>query len=99
MAPICWTRNAPLTADQLKTLKRTLGLQSSRSIRYADASRTEDLIVFEVQATNDAATRTVTEKNRADDSLIIVSIAPDNLVEYEMIPLEEAMDGVVTEWM
>ena len=57
--------NLPVTATQTQMLKRALRLPTTRRIRFADASKTEDLIVFEVQATDDPTAR-VSVEQRSD---------------------------------
>lgn len=88
----------PITQTQLQVLKRTLRLPATRKLRYADASKTEDLIVFEVQATDDAMARLPAETGK-QQGLLLISIASDNVPEYEVIPLDEAMQEIDTDWM
>ena len=90
--------NLPITSAQLQLLKRTLRLPATRKLRYADASKTEDLIVFEVQATDDAKARVSAEATKRN-GLLLISIASDNVPEHEVILLEDVMEAIVTEWM
>ena len=79
-------KQQPVTSTQLEILKTTLGY-ANREIRYADSSDNKDLIVFEVKHRD------------GDNGQIIVSIAPDNIPESYVMPFDEVMKDIVTEWI
>ena len=80
----------------VKKLKEDFGISLQRKIRFADSSDVEDLIVFEVEPTNNNNINLELEKNNI--GLLLISIAPDNIIEYDICPLKETMD-IKTMWI
>ena len=73
-----------LHIEEITAFRHHLGI--TRRYRYADASKTEPLIIFEVDPAGDPEIR-------------VVSISTDDSLEWMTIPLAERMDGIATPWV